>query len=155
MKLLLTFLPLFAATLTAGAQTVKPLIDTQNYVFIAQSAQPLAGSERRLTINVYSLKITKDSVVSNLPYFGHMTVASTEAISNALDFTSTRFSYTLTPGRKGGWKVSIKPKDAAYLNQLKLTIGEDGFAVVQATFNGLDNISFTGMVADASVLAAR
>lgn len=156
MKYLLAILPFLAiASLTTSAQSVKPLIDSQNYVFLAQSVQPLGSSERRLTINIYALKISKGKIVSNLPYSGRMTVASTDAMSNALDFTSGKFSYTVTPGRKGGWRVLIRPKDAGYLDELKLLINEDGSATLQATFNGLDDISFAGMVTDPGAVAAQ
>ncbi|HEV2354514.1 MAG TPA: DUF4251 domain-containing protein, partial [Puia sp.] len=84
MRYLISFLSfLAAAPLTTSAQTVKPLIDTQNYVFVAQSAQPLAGSERPLTENVYYVKITKEKIVSYLPYSGNSRIASTDAVTNA------------------------------------------------------------------------
>lgn len=155
MRYLLTALALVAAsTLTSNAQTVQPLLDGQNYVFMAQTSQPLSGSERRLTINSYFLKITKDKIVCNLPYSGNSQVASTDAMTSALDFTTAKFTYKATP-MKNGWKVRIKPKNEAYLDELDLVIHPDGSATVEATFNGLDNISFAGMVADPSVLAAQ
>lgn len=149
MRYLLAFLPVFAAsTLTANAQTVKPLVDTQNYVFVAASAQPLAGSERRLTISSYTVKITKDKIISNLPYFGRENNVPSSDVESALAFTSSKFNYTITPTKKDGWKVSIKPKDARDLDQIKLTIDADGYAVLQASFsgNGLDPIVFTGSI---------
>lgn len=156
MKYLLTILPiLFATAQSTTAQTIKPLIDTQNYVFIAQTVQPLAGSERRLTINTYFLKITKDKIESNLPYTGHMTVASTDAMANALNISTGKFSYSVMPARKNGWRVLIKTKDATYLDELKLSINADGSARLQASFNGLDDISFAGMVVDPSLLPVQ
>jgi hypothetical protein len=149
MRYLLAFLPfLTASALSASAQSVKPLIDTQNYVFVAASAQPMAGSERRLTINSYTLKITKGKIISSLPYFGHENNVPSDETESALAFTSSKFTYTITPTKDDGWKVSIKPKDTRDLSQLKLTISSDGYTVVNASFsgNGFDPIQFTGMI---------
>jgi hypothetical protein len=151
MRYLLAFLPFLAPAFTANAQTanaqtVKPLIDMQNYVFVAASVQPTGGSERRLTINSYNLKITKNQIVSNLPYIGNSSVVPTDAVESALMFTSDKFKYTVSPGKNDGWKIVIKPKEGGYLDQINLTISTDGFAVVHASFNGLGDISFTGQV---------
>jgi hypothetical protein len=146
MRYLLALLPFLAPAFTANAQTVKPLIDAQNYVFVAASVQPTGGSERRLTINSYTIKVTKNQIVSSLPYIGTSSVVPTDAVESALMFTSDKFKYTVTPGKNDGWKIVIKPKDAGYLDQINLTISTDGFAVVRASFNGLQNISFTGQV---------
>jgi hypothetical protein len=149
MRYLSAFLPFLAAsTLTTSAQTVKPLIDTQNYVFVAQAVQPMAGSERRLTINSYTLKITKGKITSSLPYFGRENNVPSDEVESALAFTSSKFNYTITPTKDDGWKVSIKPKDTRDLSQIKLTISSDGYTVVNASFsgNGLDPIQFTGMI---------
>ena len=48
---------------------VKNLVDSQNYVFVAQSAMPMSGRVRQLTPD-FDLKVTKSSIVSYLPYFG-------------------------------------------------------------------------------------
>ena len=149
MRYLLTFLPFLAtSTLTTSAQTVKPLIDTQNYVFVAQAVQPMAGSERRLTISSYTLKITKGKIISSLPYFGRENNVPADEAESALAFTSSKFTYTITPTKDDGWKVSIKPKDTRDLSQIKLTISSDGYTVVNASFSGnnFDPIQFTGMI---------
>src|SRR6185436_5082371 len=48
---------------------IKLLVDSQNYVFVVQSAMPLSGRVRQLTSD-YDLRVTKTSVISYLPYFG-------------------------------------------------------------------------------------
>ena len=146
MRYLLALLPFLAPAFTANAQTVKPLIDAQNYVFVAASVQPTGGSERRLTISSYTLKVTKDKIVSNLPYIGRSSVTPTDATESALVFTADKFKYTVTPGKNNGWRIVIKPRVEGYLDQLSLTVNEDGYAIVHASFNGLENISFTGQL---------
>jgi hypothetical protein len=148
MRYLFAFLPFLVSAFTASAQTVKPLIDTQNYVFVAASVQPMAGAERRLTINSYTLKITKGKITSSLPYVGRENNVPADETESALAFTSSKFNYTITPTKNDGWKVSIKPKDTRDLSQIKLTISSDGYTVVNASFsgNGLDPIQFTGQI---------
>jgi len=47
----------------------KNMVDSQHFVFIAQSAKPLRGNFRNLT-SQYDVTISNDTMVSYLPYFG-------------------------------------------------------------------------------------
>ena len=49
-------------------------------------------------------------MVSYLPYFGGLLLL-VDPTESALNFTSTNFSYTVMPRKKGGWDVAVKPKD--------------------------------------------
>ena len=146
MRHLLALLPLFlASTLPARAQSVTPLIDSQNYVFVANSAQPRGSLARGLSNFKYTIRISKDTVVCGLPYWGR----SSNAFDNGqspLDFTSKKFSYKITPGKNDGWKVLIRPKDSPESVDLQLNIGADGFTSVTASFNDRQPISFTGAI---------
>jgi len=147
MRYLLTFLMLlFASTLVTRAQSVSSLIDSQNYVFTANSAQPEGSVARGLSNFKYTIRISKDTIVCGLPYWGR----STTAFGNdqgPLDFTSKKFSYKLTPGKKDGWKVLIRPKDNSEFVELQLNIGSDGYTSVSASFNDRQPISFSGAIA--------
>ena len=48
---------------------VKELVDGKAYSFEAQTATPSAGRMKQLTPG-YSLKLTNDSLIAHLPYFG-------------------------------------------------------------------------------------
>jgi hypothetical protein len=137
---------LFASPLATTAQSAKPLIDSQNYVFLAQIAQPLHGPIRHMTTDNYTLQITKDKIVSDLPYFGRAYTAPMDPDQNGLRFTSEKFSYTLTPGKKDGWIVVIKPKDNRDIQQLQLTISSDGYSSLQVLSSSRDPISFNGVI---------
>ena len=54
----------------AKSEPAGALITSKNYVFKARTALPMRGSARQLTANYYELKISKDSIVSYLPFFG-------------------------------------------------------------------------------------
>jgi hypothetical protein len=123
----------------------KNLVDSQNYVFIAQSASPMSGRVRQLTPD-YDLKITKSSIVSYLPYFGRAYTAPLDPTQGGIQFTSKDFEYTATPRDKGGWDVMIKPKDYRDVQQMSLSISSTGYATLQVTSTSRQPISFNGYI---------
>src|SRR5579872_1513373 len=84
------------------AVVIRNLVDSQNYAFIAQSAMPMSGPVRQLTSD-YDLKVTKDKIVSYLPYFGRAYVAPIDPSRGGIQFTSKDFDYKTTERKKGGW----------------------------------------------------
>jgi len=119
-------------------------IESKRYTFIANNAIPMGGSSRQLT-SEYDLKITPDSVISFLPYFGvaHFDVpyGSTDL---GIKFTSTKFDYKATQNKKGGWQIIIKPKDVKNLQSMILYISSDGYGSLAVNSINRDNISFDG-----------
>jgi hypothetical protein len=147
MKSFALFLALGLGTIAhAQSKSVKDLVESQDYVFKAQTALPMSGRTRNLTTD-YDLQVSKASVVSYLPYFGRAYVAPMDATKSALDFTSNDFSYTTTPGKKEGWTVTIKPKDYKEVQQMTLSISSDGYATLQVTSTNRQAISFNGVIA--------
>ncbi len=127
------------------AAMIKNLVDSQRYVFKAQSAMPMSGRTRQLTSD-YDLKVTHDQVVSYLPYFGRAYSAPIDPNQGGIQFTSKDFDYTRTTGKKGGWDVQIKPKDYRDVQQLSLNISETGYATLQVTSTSRQPISFYGYI---------
>src|SRR5215471_6953240 len=78
---------------------IKQIVDSQHYVFRAQTAYPLGGRTVQLTSD-YDLKITKDEVVSYLPYYGRAYSATPGSSDNGLNFTTKSFEYKSTPTKK-------------------------------------------------------
>lgn len=130
----------------SSAQPVKALVDSQNYVFQARTAQSLHGNIHQLTTDNYTLKITKEKIVSDLPFFGRAYVAPMDPGQTGFNFTSKDFEYTVTPGKKDGWIVSIKPKDFKDVQKIQITISSAGYAGVQIISTSRDEISFDGVV---------
>src|ERR1700712_45765 len=90
---------------------VKMRVDAQRYTFEANYVLPQRGGGKPLT-DRYDLKVTKDSVISFLPYFGraYFDVPFAGA-DGGMKFTSTKFSYDVKERKKGGWEITIKPTD--------------------------------------------
>lgn len=124
---------------------IKNLVDSQNYVFIAQTANPMSGRLRQLT-SEYDLKVTQTAIVCYLPYFGRAYTAPIDPSQGGIQFTSKDFDYKATPRAKGGWDVQIKPKDNRDVQQMSLSISTDGYASLQVTSTNRSPISFNGYI---------
>ncbi len=126
------------------AATVKNLIDSQNFVFIPRSVSHMAGSRRDLSYG-YEVAVSKDTIVSYLPFFGRGYIASISPADVDFDFTSTKFTYTTTSANRG-WNVSIKPKDQTYLRELYFRIFDNASASLNITSLDRTAISFEGYI---------
>ncbi|HVW63254.1 MAG TPA: DUF4251 domain-containing protein [Puia sp.] len=130
---------------SAKETAIKNMVDSQNYVFVAQTALPLSGRTRQLTSD-YDLRVTKSSIVSYLPYFGRAYQAPLDPTKGGLEFTSKDFDYTATPGKKSGWTVQIKPKDNRDVQQMTLSISSGGYGTLQVVSTNRQPISFNGYI---------
>jgi hypothetical protein len=124
--------------------TVKNLIDSQNFVFIARSVSYIGGSRKDLSYG-YEVVVSKDTIVSYLPFFGRGYIASISPADVDFDFTSTKFTYT-TASANRGWNISIKPKDQTYLRELYFRIFDNASASLNVTSLDRSAISFEGYI---------
>jgi hypothetical protein len=124
---------------------IKSLIDSQRYVFQAQTAMSMGGHVRQLTTD-YDVTVGKESVVSYLPYFGRAYSAPIDPSQGGIQFTSKDFSYSAVPGKKGGWSVLIKLRDAGDVQQMSLNISDEGYTTLQVINVSKQPISFNGVI---------
>ena len=124
---------------------IKSLIDAQHYSFEAQTAIPMGTKSRQLTSG-YELKVRKDTLEAYLPYFGRAYTAPIGTSDGGIQFKTTDFKYTLTEGKKGGWDITIVPKNAGDTRQLTLSISATGYGSLQVTSNNRQPISFNGYI---------
>jgi hypothetical protein len=127
------------------AAAIRSMVEAQNYIFKAQTALPTSGSTRQLTTD-FDLRVSKDTIISDLPYFGRAYTAPLNPSEGPLRFTSTDFQYTSTPKRKGGWDIVITPKDLQDPRQLTISIFDNGSASVVVTSYNRQPISFNGYI---------
>lgn len=129
---------------TQVAAAVKAVVDAQHYVFRAQTVTATGDLRRQLT-DVHTVKVRKDTVEADLPYFGN-----TYSLSNSADagirFTSTQFEYQVKEKKKS-WEVTIKPKTGD-ARQLSMTIFNDGTALLRVTSTNRQVMLFNGYVTD-------
>ena len=149
--LLLFVFSLFVANINAqgskaeGQSGVKELIEKKSYVFLAQTAAPMSGRMLQLT-STYTVKITGDTLVCNLPYFGRVYQPTMNPSDQGLTFTSYQFDYTSKVRKKGGWDVTIKTKDQSSQKKLVFTIFENGNASLNVVSNDRQSISYRGVL---------
>ncbi len=131
---------------TAKKLAITNLVDSQQYVFYAESVIPMSGRQKFLTSS-YTVYISKDTVISDLPFFGRAYSAPINAADGGIKFTSINFDYTSSARKKGGWNITIKPKDVPDVQQLSFTIYTNGTAYLNVNSTNRQSISFNGHVA--------
>jgi hypothetical protein len=135
----------------AKQQAIKNLVENDSYVFEANYALPQSGSERQLT-STYDLRVRKDTIIAYLPYFGRAYLSpSPGETEGGIKFASTNFSYEEKQGKKGGWSITIKPRDKNItdwrdVQQMTLDISADGYASLHVLSTNRDPISFEGEI---------
>jgi hypothetical protein len=132
---------------SAKETTIKNLLDNQRYVFYAESVIPSSGRQRILT-SEYTVTILKDSIISDLPYFGRAYAAPIGTADVGIKFTSVDFGYAINPRKKGGWEVNIKPRDGQDVQNMAFTIYGNGKAYLSINSNNRQAISFNGHISD-------
>ncbi len=143
--LLLGFLHAQDSIKTSSNNSVKPLLESRNWTFKAETMYPMGGIARQLTPE-YDLKVKDNILTSYLPYIGRAFSAPIDPSSSALQFTSQDYEYSLKSGKKGRWNLLIKPKDNSDIRQLFFTIFENGKANLQVNSNSRQSISYSGYI---------
>lgn len=146
--------------------TTAKIIEAQNYVFVATQAYPLnaadinkimnrmpgysGGGTINLTGSNYDLTVTKDSVIAYLPYYGR---SYTPKIGGSIDdngikFKSKKFTYKSALRKKGGWNISIDPKDSKDNYSLTLQVTTSGYATLTINSANQQAITFNGYLSE-------
>ena len=145
---------------TGKAQTAK-IIQAQNYIFSATTALPLnaadiskilnrmpgstGGGSINLSGSGYELRVTTDSLVAYLPYYGRSyTPRMGSSDDSGIKFNAKKFSYTLSERKKGGWLISLKTKDLKENYSMTLTVTTTGYGSLTVNNNNQQPITFSG-----------
>jgi hypothetical protein len=126
---------------------LKSLIDSKKFKFHAQSATPMKGGNIHLTSD-YSLKLNGDSLQADLPYYGRAFTTDYPANNNAIHFSTNEFSYAVDTTKKGGWEITLTPKNTAKVNKIFMSISSGGYCTTRVTSISRDPISFYGSIMD-------
>lgn len=171
----LFIIALLFAAVQSNAQTDKAttarIIEAQNYVFVATMAFPLnamdiskvlnrmpganSGGAINLNGSNYDVKVTKDSLVCYLPYYGRAYTVKPGINEGGIKFKSKDFNYKSEIRKKGGWIITMNPKDvkddynANYA--LTLTVTTAGYATLTVNSNNQQSITFNGYLAEPKV----
>lgn len=159
------FAILMLAMLSVNAQTdkvtTKQIVEDKNFTFVASSALPMnsteinavlskmsgangGGGQINLVGSNYDVRITPDSLIVDLPYYGRAFSASMARDDAGYKFTSTKFIQETTPVKKGGWQITISPQDVKDGVRMSLTISPNGYASLNVNSNNKQSISYNG-----------
>ena len=125
---------------------VKQLVESQNFIFLAQTMYPQGGRSRHITGDNYTIVVSKDTIKSDLPYIGKAYSSTPGSTDGGIRFTSVKFDYVLTPGKKSGWNITIKPQDQSDVREMTFIITESGSTTVNVLSNSRQSISFLGTI---------
>jgi Domain of unknown function (DUF4251) len=127
-------------------EDIKQAIQSDRWIFKAQSANPQGGRTQMLT-SEYEMRTAKDTIICYLPYFGR-SYSGAGAMTNAnpLDFKSTSFTIDKEEKKKGGWKVTIKFKDVNAIRSMNFELYENGSANLNVTLTDRTPITFLGRI---------
>lgn len=130
---------------TAKESDIPVMVQQQEFIFKAQNALPMGGPTRQLT-SEYDLIISKDSIISYLPYFGRSFTAPLDPRNIGIQFTSTDFIINAQPASKDVYRITIRPSDYPDVREMNLSITSSGYASLQVSFRNRQAISFNGVV---------
>ncbi len=150
--------------INVNAQTDKPttkrIVEAKKFIFVASAALPMnsaeintvlrsmpganSGGNIDLTGGNYDVRVTPDSLIAYLPYYGRSFSAPMDRNESGFKFTSTKFSYENTTRKRGGWQISINPKDTKESVRMSLNISDSGYATLVVNSNNKQTITYNG-----------
>ncbi len=133
--------------INSGKDTdISELVKRQQYTFDARRALAQNGFSKDLTSN-YNLRISPDSIIADLPYYGRAYQAPIDPTKGGISFTSTHFSYQMEEAKKGGWNIEITPKENEInVSKMRLEITANGYANLSIISLHRQPISFYGKI---------
>jgi hypothetical protein len=123
---------------------LKQKLSSKSFVFKARTASPARGRTIHLTSD-YTLKVSGDSVIADLPYYGRAYSAPIGQ-PGGISFTSVEYNYSLTQDKKNRWRITIDPKDLSDAQEMSMTVYENGQADLIVTSNSRQAITFRGHI---------
>jgi hypothetical protein len=155
---LLIGVQLFAQT---NKETTVKIVADKNYTFVANTALPMSnndisrvlammpgsqgGGSINLTGSQYDFRVTKDSIVAYLPYYGRSFSAPMDPTQGGIKFTSKDFTYTESKNKKGSYTIQINTMDVKRENyRFTINISTNGYASLTASSMNKQPIIFNG-----------
>ena len=124
---------------------IKSLVEAKHFVFRPQSATAARGATQQLSYG-YSLTVSPNEVVSDLPYFGRAYSAPMNPSDGGIRFTSTEFDYSVKNRKKGGWDITVIPKDVPNAPKVYLSVTSAGNTSARVISTNRESISFSGFI---------
>ena len=147
MILSITFL--FYNNIKAQDSSIKNSIQNKQFTFRPNNMIPASGRLRVLDYG-YSLQVKNDSLIVNLPYFGKAYTAPINTSDVGYNFTSTDFSYSISPLKKDRYNITIKINDRVYNPTFVFTVFNNCRASLLVNSSDKQQISYNGLIIEGS-----
>ena len=133
------------------------LVSSRSFTFVAQSVFPTEdarynvrnmfpnGSNLYQLTSRYDVRVTSDSVIAYLPFFGRAYTAPVNPSEGGIKFTSTKFSYRESI-RKKNYEIEIVPQDNNDVRNIFITISPNGFASLRVLSVNKTPIAYNGTI---------
>src|SRR5687768_11558370 len=126
-----------------AGSTSTELLESRNYVFKAITAIPARGRSIQLNSD-YTLRVSKDTVRADLPFFGRAYTAPIGQRSGGFEFTSTECDYKQNVRKNGAYEIEIIPRDHRDVQRMLLTISTSGYGSLYINSQNRQAITFNG-----------
>lgn len=127
----------------AKQKKVEALIESKNYEFVGEWANPQGGRSINLTSNPNYFRIKNDSVYSEMPFFGRAYSGVAYSGNGGLDFKGVMKDYSLKKNKKNFLiKGEVRGESDNY--SIVLTIYFDGGASLSINSNNRASINYRG-----------
>jgi hypothetical protein len=129
-------------------QKLKRGIDAKQFHFLATSATGSRGRTVQLMGGDF-IFLGADSLTVALPFYGSDTQTSHYGASKedaGINFHTHEFSYKADTTKKGGWDITIQPKNQKSASRIYLSITSTGSCRVSVNSSGRSTMTFYGNV---------
>lgn len=126
------------------AADVRNAVEVPDFTFKATYAYP-TGYKSIYLSPYYEVKVSPDTVIAYLPYYGRAYRAPMDPREGGYRFTSTDFEYKADKGnKKGNWDVVITFRDLDRPVTFRFDIWDNGTARLSVNDTDRQQISFQG-----------
>jgi hypothetical protein len=124
---------------------IQALVDSKEYEFVAMTAYPLGTRSVDLTTNPNYLRFKKDSIFSEMPYFGRAYAGIGFGKGGGLDFKGPIQDYSITKNKKS-YTILAKVKDNSDYYSITLIVFLEGNASLTINSSNRNSINYRGRV---------
>lgn len=121
---------------------VSSKIDSRDFTFIPSFAIPADGGAIKLS-GTFSFIVSKDSIYSDLPYFGRAYVATLPPVESGFRFTCKKFDYEIEK-YASGWKINLLTLDGKQKYDFLFDIKKNGYTSLVIRQSSRQSITFYG-----------
>ena len=124
---------------------VEALVDSKVFEFQATMAYPQGSRSIDMTTNSNFLRFEKDSIHSEMPYFGRAYSGAGYGGSGGLDFKGPIQNYSIEKDKKS-YNIKAEVKDKTDLYSILLTVFFEGNASLTINTSNRSMISYRGSI---------